>query len=219
MTRSSYLIALILVVLGSPLLPAAHGQEKSPAAKKDTKAAPAAPDAPAAPKKEAAAAPGLPAVPDEVALNILVRRTLLTLNDANLSNNYAVLLALAGPGFQSKNDVKKLEQNFAELRKSGLDLAPAAYLVPRLKRKPEITKEGLLRLSGFVPSKPVQVNFEMAFQNVDKRWRIDGIAVATNPVQPTAAKPATPPAPAAGAATAPAKDTAPAQEKGQAKKK
>jgi hypothetical protein len=206
MTRSSYLIALILVLLVSALLPPAHAQEKSPAAKKDTKAAPTAP-APAAPKKEAAAAPGLPAVPDEVALNILVRRTLLTLNDANLSNNYAVLLALAGPGFQSKNDVKKLEQNFAELRKSGLDLAPAAYIVPRLKRKPEITKEGLLRLSGFVPSKPVQVNFEMAFQNVDKRWRLDGIAVSTNPVQPTApgsttspaAAPAKPPAPPAAA--------------------
>ena len=39
---------------------------------------------------------------------------------------------------------------------------------------------GLLRLSGFVPTKPQQVNFEMLFQNMAGRWRLFGIAVNTS---------------------------------------
>lgn len=154
---------------GAPTLPAA--------AKAAPGAQPKAPTPAAAPQAAAAK----PAIPDEFALNILIRRTLLTLNDANQSNNYTVLHALAGPGFQAKNDVKKLSDLFAGLRNHNLDLAPIVYLTPRLTRKPELTKEGLLRLTGLIPSKPQQINFDMAFQKVGDRWRLDGIVVQTTP--------------------------------------
>ena len=49
----------------------------------------------AAPQNGSAAKP----MPDAAMINILIRRTLLTINDANLSNNYTVLRDLAAPVF------------------------------------------------------------------------------------------------------------------------
>jgi hypothetical protein len=129
------------------------------------------------------------AIPDEVALNILIRRTLMTVNDANLSGNYTVLRDLAAPSFQSANDQAKLSGIFAKLRDAKIDMAPIVYFDPRLVRQPQITKGGMLRLAGFMPTKPQQVNFDMLFQHVSDRWRLFGIAVNLTPVKSAAATP------------------------------
>lgn len=193
-------IALILsMLLGASASQAQTNKAAAPAKKAPPAAAAASKAAPAAPQKaptQAAspAQPGAasPAIPDEFGLNILIRRTLLTLNDANQSGNYSVLHALAGPGFQAKNDPKKLSDVFAQLRGLKLDLAPIVYLTPRLVRKPELAQDGILRLTGFIPSKPQQINFDMAFQKVGDRWLLDGIAIQTTPAA-AAAAPAPPP--------------------------
>lgn len=140
-------------------------------------------------KSPAATAPA-PPLPDGPALNILIRRTLLTLNDANLSGNYTVLHDLAAPGFRTANDPAKLATIFAKLRNSKMDFAPIVYFDPKLVRQPEITKAGLLRVSGFMPTRPQQVNFDMLFQQVSGRWRLFGIAVNTSPAKDVAAAPA-----------------------------
>lgn len=129
-----------------------------------------------------------PAMPNDAALNILIRRTLLTLNDANLSGNYSVLRDLAAPGFQSTNDAAKLTGIFAPLRKAKIDMAPILYFDPKLVRKPEITKSGMLRLSGFLQTRPQQINFDMLFEKVSGRWRLFGIAVNTTLAKAAAAK-------------------------------
>jgi hypothetical protein len=139
-------------------------------------------------ESSAATAP-TPTVPDGPALNILIRRTLLTLNDANLSGNYTVLHDLSAPGFRTANDPAKLASIFAKLRDSKMDFAPIVYFDPKLVRQPEITKAGLLRLSGFMPTRPQQVNFDMLFQQVSGRWRLFGIAVNTSAAKDAAAAP------------------------------
>jgi hypothetical protein len=133
-----------------------------------------------------AAAPDVAApdaqIPDGPTLNMLIRRTLLTLNDANLSGNYTVMRDLAAPGFQTANDAAKLTEIFANLRKRKIDLAPILFFDPKLVRQPEITQNGMLHLSGFLPTRPEQVNFDMLFEKSD-RWRLFGIAVNTAPAQ------------------------------------
>jgi hypothetical protein len=120
-------------------------------------------------------------IPEGTAISILIRRTLMTLNDANLSGNYTVLRDLAAPGFQSANNAAKLGEIFATLRNRGLDFAPIMYFDPKLVREPEIGPNGMLRVSGFIPSQPQQVNFDMMFQKIEERWRLFGIAVNTSP--------------------------------------
>lgn len=160
-----------------------------------------------------------PRIPDGPVLSILIRRTLLTLNDANLTGNYTVLRDLGAPGFQSANDAARLAAIFANLRQRKIDLAPIIYFDPKLVREPQIEPNGMLRVSGFIPTQPEQVNFDFLFQLVEGRWRVFGIAVNTSPSAATAVaapSPTAPPAPPAAKKPdqpAPAKATAKKVEK------
>ena len=68
----------------------------------------------------------------------LVRSTLLTLNDANLSGNYTVLRDLAAPDFQARNTAADLGQTFSDLRRRNFDLYGAALLAPQLTVVPAL---------------------------------------------------------------------------------
>lgn len=129
------------------------------------------------------------AIPSEATLNILIRRTLLTLNDANLSGNYSVLRDLAAPDFRKANDAAKLSKIFAKLRSAKIDMAPIVYFTPKVVRKPQLTKSGRLRLTGFVPTRPKQINFDMLFENHNKRWLLYGISVNISAPKTAAAAP------------------------------
>src|SRR5262245_2169677 len=133
----------------------------------------------------------------------LIRSTLLSLNDANRTGNYTVLRDLAAPDFQARNTSADLGQVFADLRRRSFDLFSVALAAPQLSAAPAIDGNGMLRLTGAFPTRPLQINFDLLFQNVGGQWRLFGISVATPQVPaqspPAAAAPAAPPknAPAA----------------------
>jgi len=156
-------------------------------------------------------------VPVEQAL-YLIRSALLTLNDANRSGNYTVLRDLAAPDFQAKNSAADLAHIFANLRQRRIDLHAAALLAPQLTAAPALDDKGMLRLTGFFPTRPLQINFDLMYQVVNGQWRLIGISIAAPEVpaadaqdQASAAPPATPsppvtpspPAPKSKAASAP----------------
>ena len=109
--------------------------------------------------------------------NILIRRTLLTLNDANLSGNYSILRQLAAPGLQRAHSSAALSRAFADLRNRKVDMAALVNFAPELTRKPKLDKNGRLRLTGFVPTRPQQINFDLLFEKHRKRWRLFAISV------------------------------------------
>jgi hypothetical protein len=122
----------------------------------------------------------------------LIRSTLLTLNDANRSGNYSVLRDLAAPDFQARNTAADLAQIFADLRRRNFDLFGVALLAPQLTAAPTLDAERRLRLTGFFPTRPQQINFDLSFQLVGDRWRLFGIAVATPEAPPLAPAPPAP---------------------------
>jgi hypothetical protein len=156
-----------------------------------TRATMAQSDKPAAPPQQQQ--PQLP-VSAEQAL-YLIRSTLLTLNDANRSGNYSVLHDLAAPEFQAKNTAADLALGFTDLRRRNFDLFSVALAAPQLSTPPYLDPNKMLRLTGFFPTRPLQINFDLTFQNVGNQWRPFGISVAT-PQAPaeTAAAPAAAPA-------------------------
>jgi hypothetical protein len=109
----------------------------------------------------------------------LIRSTLLTLNDANRSGNYSVLRDLAAPSFQAKNSAADLAQIFSNLRGRRFDLFAVAISAPKLTAPPHIENGGLLRLTGYFPTRPLQIDFDLLFQDVGNEWRLFGISVAT----------------------------------------
>ncbi len=116
----------------------------------------------------------------------LIRSTLLTLNDANRSGNYTVLRDLAAPGFQAKNSAADLSLTFADLRRRNFDLFAVALIAPQLSAPPALTGQSMLQLSGVFPTRPLQIKFDLLFENVRGQWRPFGISVAT-PQAPQAA--------------------------------
>jgi hypothetical protein len=120
----------------------------------------------------------------------LIRSTLLSLNDANRTGNYTVLRDLAAPDFQAKNTAADLAQVFSDLRRRNFDLFSVALAAPQLSAPPALDGNGMLRLTGAFPTRPLQINFDLFFQNVGGQWRLFGISVATPqvPAQPSEAE-------------------------------
>lgn len=125
----------------------------------------------------AAPQPDLP-VPLQQAL-YLIRTTLLTLNDANRSGNYSVLRDLAATSFQEKNSAADLAVIFTNLRQRKFDLFAAALTAPQLSAPPSLEEGNKLRLTGFFPTQPLRINFDLLFENAGGQWKLLAIAVAT----------------------------------------
>lgn len=118
----------------------------------------------------------VPANIDRNGVIILVRGALLALDQANKTGNYTVLRDLGSPGFQA-NSAADLARVFADHREKRLDLGGLAVLEPQLSLLPQIEPDGMLRMAGFFPSVPSQVNFDLMFAPVDRTWRLFGISV------------------------------------------
>jgi hypothetical protein len=129
---------------------------------------------------------GRPAMPDAHKIAILIRTTLVALNHANRTDNYTVLHELGSESFQEGNSPEGLRDIFAEFRERDLDLGPVTVINPQLFREPAFDQRGRLRLTGFFPSQPEQVNFDLAFEQVDGNWRLFGIGVNTTRETPVA---------------------------------
>ncbi len=149
---------------------------------------------PAVPNQQPAQAPK-PAQIDRNGVLILIRTTLLALDQANKTGNYTVLRDLGSPEFQA-NSAARLAEIFAQQRRDNVDLSGVAVIDPQLTLLPQIEPNGLLRMAGFFPSVPTQVSFQLAYAPVGGRWRLFELSVSFGEAAPQPPAPATPLAPA-----------------------
>jgi hypothetical protein len=155
--------------------------------------------------KPAAAPQPKPAQIDRNGVIILIRSSLIALDQANKTGNYTVLRDLGAPNFQATNTAARLGDIFAGLRRDKVDLSGVAALDPQLTLLPQIEPNGLMHMTGFFPSVPAQVKFELAYAPVDGQWKLFGISVGLGQSGPAPA-----PAPVAAAPQAAAPAPAPA---------
>src|SRR5262249_62282186 len=124
---------------------------------------------------------------DKNSVMILIRTTLIALQQANQTGNYSVLRGLTHPDFQSANSAEKLAQIFANLRAKNFDLSGVVVLEPQLTVVPEVYENGVMRMAGFFPSVPLQVYFELQFIPVQGVWKL--LAIGVNVGSPISAAP------------------------------
>jgi hypothetical protein len=135
-----------------------------------------------------------PADIDKNGVLILIRSTLLALDQANKTGNYTVLRDLGAPGFQT-NTAARLAEIFAPQRNQNLDLSGVAVLEPQLSLLPQIESNGLMHMAGFFPSVPTQIRFEVLYAPVQSQWKLFGLSVSLGSSAPVA--PSDAPAPSA----------------------
>ena len=154
-----------------------------------------------------------PANIDRNGVLMLIRSTLLAVDQANKTGNYTVLRDLGAPGFQV-NTAARLAEIFAKQRGDRLDLSGVAVIDPQLSLLPQIEPSGLLHMAGFFPSVPSQVNFELLFAPVDGQWRVFGVSLSVGqsaPVAPAAPEPPAGKAVVSQKQVAPTKPSAPSK--------
>jgi len=140
-------------------------------------------------------------MPAPEVLVMMVRSALAAVQQANFTENYSVLHAMTTPALQTRVSAGQFGAAFANLRKQNIDLSPMLVMPPQFTAAPTLTPQGLLRLTGSFPSRPLQINFAIDYRPVDGFWLIDGLsvsAVQASTVQAARPEPVPQPLPTAG---------------------
>src|SRR5690349_4685915 len=130
------------------LLPAFASAQNRPAAPRQP-GAPARPAPPAQPPRAPAAQQSQ--IPQAAGLLVLIKGSLIALNQANQTGNYSVLHALGSDNLRATTNPQTLAQSFAAFRQRNVNLSPAIYLDPQLSR-PAAIEGGRLHLVGSFPT-------------------------------------------------------------------
>lgn len=152
------------------LLPALASAQNRPAPNRPaTPARPAAAQA-AQPARGAAPAPQQSAIPQVAGLIVLIKGSLVALNQANQTGNYTVLYGLGSDGLRASTNPQNLAQSFAAFRQRNIDLSQVIFLDPQLSQQPAI-QGGRLHLVGAFPSQPMQITFDIWFEPSQGQWK------------------------------------------------
>jgi len=120
-------------------------------------------------------------VPSDRALEALIKSSLLTLNDANVTGNYSVLHAKLSKPFREQFPPEKLKAAFREFREESTDYDIIAAMLPTYDPKPGIDEDGKLVVKGSFPTEPSRVRFELEFIPSDGEWKLILIHVKLDP--------------------------------------
>lgn len=118
-------------------------------------------------------------VPGERALEALVKTALLSFNDANVTDNYAVLHAKLSKPFRQQFPPERLRETFKSFVEKQIDIGIVATYKPTYDPEPKVDDDGQLKVSGFFPTEPTRVVFQLAFIPSDGEWKLISINVKT----------------------------------------
>ena len=113
-------------------------------------------------------------IPPPLIQEILIKTTILTVNDANVTGNYTVLYSRLSTVWQKQTSPEKLAELFKNIRAKHEEYWRAA-VSPVSSKTAEIMPNGLLRLTGEL-SGLMSYDFKYIIQDGD--WAIVGIGVS-----------------------------------------
>jgi hypothetical protein len=120
------------------------------------------------------------AMPDDIHIILMIRSAVIALNQANITGNYTVLREMGTANFQMANTPARLAEIFATLRSRKIDMAPVMVFNPKLTTTPALDAQ-VLKVAGYFPTSPEQVQFDLAYQHAGDQWLLAGIAVSIAP--------------------------------------
>lgn len=118
-------------------------------------------------------------LPTERVLEALVKSSLLSFNDANVTGNYTVFHAKLSKPFRQQFSSDKLKETFREFAEKDIDIDIIAAMKPAYEPAPSIDDNGKLIVKGSFPAEPARVAFELDFIPSDAEWKLIRINVKT----------------------------------------
>ena len=116
-------------------------------------------------------------VPTDDEQEILVKSTLMTLNDANLTGNYSVLFARASKQFQAQLSPEQVAEKFKLYREKKVNLDSIAGDELDSSKKASIDKDGVLNLKGRFKDDEKRIGYDLNYVYQDGAWKLLGISV------------------------------------------
>ncbi len=110
-----------------------------------------------------------PPLPSPVLEEILVKTSLLTLNDANLTGNFDVLYAKMGKPFRDRFTADALKQAFKSFAGRHIE---AVVTMPIVQTSPpRLGGNGGLMLRGYFDTRPSRLSYELDFAVSEGEWK------------------------------------------------
>jgi hypothetical protein len=110
-------------------------------------------------------------VPIPIVQEALIKATLLTFNDANITGNYDVLHAKLSKPFRDTFSPEQLKETFGIFAQRHVDLKIVAAKSPIPAQEPSVTENGVLLLYGYFDTVPSHVYYELEFIMSDGDWK------------------------------------------------
>jgi hypothetical protein len=116
-------------------------------------------------------------VPSAELQEALIKVSLLSFNDANVTGNYAVFHAKLSKPFRDQFPPEKLAETFREFRDKRIDFDIVAAKKPINIEEPRISEGGVLSTKGYFDTTPTRVNYDLGFILSDGEWKLIKIDV------------------------------------------
>jgi hypothetical protein len=116
-------------------------------------------------------------VPSDKARQVLLTNTFISFNDANMTNNYSVLLARSSKQFQSQLSPEKLSGAFKPIRDLDINFAPSAINDDIPVDVAEIDNDGVLTLAGTIEASRKKWAYRFKYIRNENSWKIIGLDV------------------------------------------
>lgn len=120
-------------------------------------------------------------VPSPLLQEMLIKTSLLTLNDANITGNYTVLHAKLAKPFREQYSPDKLKDIFKTFAQQKADWAIIAAKAPVTTTEATIDKRGALLLRGYFDTQPSRLTYELDFVPSEGEWKPVKLYVRVKP--------------------------------------
>jgi hypothetical protein len=115
--------------------------------------------------------------PDAFTQEVLIKASLLTFNDANVTGNYSVMHAKLSKPFRDKFPPDRLKEVFKVFHEKRIDFDLIAAKQPIASKPATVSDNGVLMLHGHFDTTPSRVNYELDFIMSDGEWKLIRINV------------------------------------------
>ncbi len=123
-------------------------------------------------------------IPTAKVEEVMVKTSLLTLNDANLTGNYDVLYAKMAKRFRERFTAETLKEAFKSFAGHHIDAIAGMAIVPA--SNPEIDDNGALHLRGYFDTTPSRLSYELDYTVSEGEWKLIAIDVKVRSVSTNA---------------------------------
>jgi hypothetical protein len=110
-------------------------------------------------------------LPDATMQETLIKSTLLTFNDANVTANYTVLLARMSKPFRDQFPPDRMKTAFKDFSEKHIDIALIAAKIPVPDMPASINDDGVLTLEGHFDTAPKKLKYILGYIMSDGEWK------------------------------------------------